>query len=585
MERFFNSLKKKSNNFMAVTRTNVLIKRHSSGKVAEYLRTNSVWVNGPLATISANLFQTDCSKGSIHERDGEMFFQVHPSIRQRRLVPIPAVVYKSGFTAGYYPELDATVIAFGNIKETVSTIYVMPGQQGTAAPGDNLDRLEKTLIETAISKNSWSHLLNTLVERPGLEVQLPRFSHRSFINASLGLQKMGLKGLFNSDYADLTGLTGSANKDVHLSDVIQINTFRIGKLGKKGTSGSKVEPFPEPSINEITTEMAETTTINEKSEEITTMHSSSVEKDYMEEQTTTNPVVQEIDEYIESNRPDMPDMVDIDPGYLNADFEIPEQTAGEHVTAGSSYMSGMMNFNDNYSKDTLEDSNENTAEIDSLMSSFLNKIDSSNRLSDISSMNESFFTDITTENTLETTTLQQEVDLEKEPKDEINEKYEEEIESTTEHVTDIPEFTTMKSAEELTTFSPESTESADDTVEFLTDSSMEGSTEKIGTTVEPTEHTSYNIEPEEAYLKLGEKFHTQAASSSTSSSSTTTTTDSSRLEASSTTTTEAPTNTTKSVPNSRKPQPYHRPTLEIRKKPVVYSANNLNKPMVRPATL
>lgn len=310
----------------------------------------------------------------------------------------------------------------------------------------------------------------------------------------------------------------------------------------------KVEPFPEPSINEITTEMAETTTINEKSEEITTMHSSSVEKDYMEEQTTTNPVVQEIDEYIESNRPDMPDMVDIDPGYLNADFEIPEQTAGEHVTAGSSYMSGMMNFNYNYSKDTIEDSNENTAEIDSLMSSFLNKIDSSNRLSDISSMNESFFIDITTENTLETTTLQQEVDLEKEPKDEMNEKYEEEIESTTEHVTDIPEFTTMKSAEELTTFSPEvttqnnnlelttllsssseeSTESADDTVEFLTDSSMEGSTEKIGTTVEPTEHTSYNIEPEEAYLKLGEKFHTQAASSSTSSSSTTTTTDSSR---------------------------------------------------------
>ncbi|KAL5289394.1 hypothetical protein ACFFRR_009499, partial [Megaselia abdita] len=235
-------------------RTNVLVKRHSLGKVAEYLRTNSVWVNGPLATISANLFQTDCSKGSIHDRDGEMFFQVHPSIRQRRLVPIPAVVYKSGFTAGYYPELDATIVAFGNIKDTVSTIYVMPGQQGTAAPGDNLDRLEKTLIETAITKNSWNHLLNTLVERPGLEVQLPRFSHRSFINASLGLQKMGLKGLFNSDYADLTGLTGSANKDVHLSDVIQINTFSTCAEDKIGEH-HHVEMYPAPPLRKRNTEV------------------------------------------------------------------------------------------------------------------------------------------------------------------------------------------------------------------------------------------------------------------------------------------------------------------------------------------
>jgi len=76
-------------------RTNLLVKRHTMGKVLEYLRTNSVWVNGPLATVSANLFQTDCSHGSTADRDGEMFFQVHPMVRQRRLVPIPAVLYRS----------------------------------------------------------------------------------------------------------------------------------------------------------------------------------------------------------------------------------------------------------------------------------------------------------------------------------------------------------------------------------------------------------------------------------------------------------------------------------------------------------
>ncbi|EDW01509.1 GH21474 [Drosophila grimshawi] len=229
-------------------RTNLLVKRHTMGKVLEYLRTNSVWVNGPLATVSANLFQTDCTRGSTTDRDGEMFFQVHPTVRQRRLVPIPAVLYRSGFTAGYEPKLDATVVAFGSIQDTVSTIYVMPGHQSSVSPTDNLDRLERQLVEMAFGQeNAWSKLLTALMDRPGMEVQLPRFSHRSFINASLGLQKMGLKGLFKSDFADLRGLTGAGNRDIFLSDMIQINTFST--CGEEKISDHHhVEMYPAPPL-------------------------------------------------------------------------------------------------------------------------------------------------------------------------------------------------------------------------------------------------------------------------------------------------------------------------------------------------
>lgn len=228
-------------------RTNLLVKRHTMGKVLEYLRTNSLWVNGPLATISANLFQTDCRHGSTQLTDGEMFFQVHPSVRQRRLIPIPAVLYKSGFTAGYEPKLDATIIAFGSIQDTVSTVYVMPGHQSTLSPAESLERLERELVEQAFSKNAWSNVLTSLMDRPGMEVQLPRFSHRSFVNASLGLQKMGLKGLFKSDFADLRGLTGSANRDIYLSDVIQINTFSTcGE--EKIADHHHVEMYPAPPL-------------------------------------------------------------------------------------------------------------------------------------------------------------------------------------------------------------------------------------------------------------------------------------------------------------------------------------------------
>lgn len=228
-------------------RTNLLVKRHTAGKIPEYLKTNNVWANLPLAGLSANIFQTDCSKASTVDRDGEMFFQVLPAIRQRRLVPIPAAVWPNGFTAGYDPELDATAVAFGSSVNTISTIFVMPGQQGHSAPGDNLERLESVLMINAVSKNAWRRLLTTLMERPGLEVQIPRFSHRSFINATASLQKMGLKTIFDLDKADLRGLTGSATRDMFISDMIQINTFSTcGE--EKIADQHHIEMYPAPPI-------------------------------------------------------------------------------------------------------------------------------------------------------------------------------------------------------------------------------------------------------------------------------------------------------------------------------------------------
>ena len=147
-----------------------------------------------------------------------------PSLRQRRLIPIPAAVYRSHFLAGYDPILDATVAAVGERDQILSTIFVIPGQQGIAAPGDGLNRLERELLDTSYKSGSWARLLSTLIPRPGLELQIPKFSHKSIINATVALRSMGLKGLFSYDKADLRGLNGIAH-DFHLSDILQVNTF------------------------------------------------------------------------------------------------------------------------------------------------------------------------------------------------------------------------------------------------------------------------------------------------------------------------------------------------------------------------
>lgn len=140
------------------------------------------------------------------------------------MVPVPAAVWRNNFLAGYDPVLDATAVSIGMKEQVVSTIFVLPGQQGIAAPGDGLTRLEKRLVDAAFQNTAWSRLLRTLIPRPGLEVQIPRFSHRSVINATNGLQRMGLKDLFNAEKADLRGLNGVAN-ELYLSDILQINNF------------------------------------------------------------------------------------------------------------------------------------------------------------------------------------------------------------------------------------------------------------------------------------------------------------------------------------------------------------------------
>ncbi|CRK91284.1 CLUMA_CG004962, isoform A [Clunio marinus] len=224
-------------------RTNLLVKRHTYNKINEYLKTNNIWVNEPLAAVSANVFLTDCTGATTNDRDGEMFFQVSPAIRQRRLVPIPAAVYRSGFTAGYDPILDATAVAFGD--ELQSTVMVMPGQQGSSIPGDNLERLESAFMDS--SNNVWGRLLTTFMERPGLEVQIPRFSHRSLINATFALQQMGLKDIFDANKADLRGLTGAKSNDLFFSDMLQINQFSTCGEDKIGDS-HHIEIYPSPAL-------------------------------------------------------------------------------------------------------------------------------------------------------------------------------------------------------------------------------------------------------------------------------------------------------------------------------------------------
>lgn len=210
-------------------RTNLSIRKQTGGRIRDLVKGNTVPLRSPLAAMSANVFQTDCSSpnATSEGRDGELYFAVSPAVRQRKLVPVPATLWKAGVLAGYEPSLDATAIGLGGVDNIVSTIFVVPGQPGVTAPGDNLDRLEERILDGAMHNGAWNKLLKVIIPRPGLELQVPKFSHRSVINATAALKTMGLQELFEK-HADLKGMgVNGVGTDLHLADVLQVWTLNF----------------------------------------------------------------------------------------------------------------------------------------------------------------------------------------------------------------------------------------------------------------------------------------------------------------------------------------------------------------------
>ncbi|XP_029156029.1 mucin-17 [Nylanderia fulva] len=249
-------------------RTNLLVRKQTGGRIKDFVKTNTVPLRSPLAALSANVFQTDCNSTltSSIGRDGELYFAVSPAVRQRKLVPVPATTWRSGVLAGYEPSIDATAVALGGSDKLVSTIFVLPGQQGHTAPGDTLDRLEQRIVRSAFRDGAWNKLLKVLIPRSGLELQVPKFSHRSVINATAALKRMGLDELFSGN-ADFKGINGVGHR-LYLADVLQMNLFSTCGDENILSGRHHVETYPaSPLRRNIKRQMEDTDNLGSNAEE------------------------------------------------------------------------------------------------------------------------------------------------------------------------------------------------------------------------------------------------------------------------------------------------------------------------------
>ncbi|KAF4518263.1 hypothetical protein B566_EDAN010409 [Ephemera danica] len=203
-------------------RTNELVRTQTSEKVPNFLsNTATLRLRSPLAALSTNVFQMDCHLASSQGRNSEI--QFYGELRGRTHM-LPSIVWTGQFLIGYDTGLDATAVEIPHSSSPggalTSTVFVMPGRPEARGSTPLLARLEARLI----SRRAWSGLLRNLMRSKSvIDVQIPRFEHRSVLNMTAPLRRMGLRDLFTEGRADLRGVNGI--QDLFLTDLMQVNAF------------------------------------------------------------------------------------------------------------------------------------------------------------------------------------------------------------------------------------------------------------------------------------------------------------------------------------------------------------------------
>lgn len=128
--------------------------------------------------------------------------------------------------------MDVTVASIFSETRDISTILLMPGQQGGILEKNSIINLENNifshnfpskikLLETKLKP----HLSNVLL--------IPHLNQQSFVNISEQLHQLGLGELFNSESSNLRGIQETTAAPIHLSEVLLINRVSLCNADRK----------------------------------------------------------------------------------------------------------------------------------------------------------------------------------------------------------------------------------------------------------------------------------------------------------------------------------------------------------------
>lgn len=187
------------------------------------LNNNNLWDNISLSGLTTHIFQTNCNSVSNKQYNMEMVFQTMSSSTSLKYVTLPAFVVKSNFEVWFNEILKVYLVMFTEPRKMLSTIFVIPDKNSF----NSFNIFENNFVKNTFSQNGWTSLFKNVKNIPSLDVQIPYFAHQSFINSTTFLKHIGIKSIFDKNHSDLSGMFGRRSNEFFLTDLIQINSFRI----------------------------------------------------------------------------------------------------------------------------------------------------------------------------------------------------------------------------------------------------------------------------------------------------------------------------------------------------------------------
>jgi serpin B len=102
------------------------------------------------------------------------------------------------------------------------------------------DTASRTKIETQLTLATWQAVTGAL-EDCDVNVMLPRFSFSTQLSMTSMWQFLGVRTLFESGKADLSGMI--ASKGSFVKEVVHQATIEVSELGAEATAATIAEPF------------------------------------------------------------------------------------------------------------------------------------------------------------------------------------------------------------------------------------------------------------------------------------------------------------------------------------------------------
>ncbi|XP_038626266.1 leukocyte elastase inhibitor-like [Tachyglossus aculeatus] len=205
---------------------NQWVEGQTEGKIPELLAAGTIDSLTKLVLVNAVYF-----KGNWAEKFDEKDTSDKPfRLNKREQKTVKMMYQKKKLPYGYVEELKCHVLELPYVDDELSMIILLPDDIEDDSTG--LTNIEKQL--TLEKLKEWTQSQN--LESLDVHVRLPKFKLEDSYNLNSHLSRLGLKDLFDSGRADLSGMSGA--RDLFISKIIHKSFVEVNEEGTEAAAAT-----------------------------------------------------------------------------------------------------------------------------------------------------------------------------------------------------------------------------------------------------------------------------------------------------------------------------------------------------------